>query len=72
MPEIVRIEPPFEVVTPDGKGWAIFIRDPGWCVDDAWTVVLAEGPKAGQAWTYLNPAIRFPTNFTFGVGDARK
>jgi predicted nucleic acid-binding protein len=67
-----RLIPPIEVDTPDGRGWAVFLRDYGWDFDDAWTVVLADGPKVKQAWTYRNSDIRFLDNATFGVGDARK
>jgi hypothetical protein len=67
-----RLIPPIEVDTPDGRGWAIFLRDLSWDTDDYWTVVLCGGPKAKQAWTYPNSDIRFLDNATFGVGDARK
>jgi hypothetical protein len=63
-----RLTPPIEVDTPDGRGWAIFLRDYGWDFDDLWTVVLADGSKAKQAWTYRNSDIRFLDNATFGVG----
>jgi hypothetical protein len=64
----LRLTPPIAVDTPDGRGWAIFLRDYGWDFDDVWTVVLCGGPKAKQAWTYSNSDILFLDNFTFGVG----
>ena len=38
---ILRFEPPIELDTPKGKGWAIFLRDYGFDHDDLWTVIIS-------------------------------
>lgn len=60
-----RLEPPIEVDTPLGRGWAIFLRDYGYDHDDLWTVLIS---ATRQFWTFRNQDIRAVKNYTFGVG----
>ena len=62
----LRLEPPIEVDTPAGRGYAIIWRDYGYDHDDLWTCVIAE---TKQFWTYRNKDIRAVDNVTFGVGQ---
>src|ERR1700722_16738228 len=61
----LRLEPPIEVDTPKGRGWAILFRDYGFDHDDLWTVLISE---TKEYWTFCNPEIRGVDNATFGVG----
>lgn len=54
------------MITPDGKGYAHFLTDYGMEADHLWTVLISEGPKAGQFWSYENPLIRLPDNISLG------
>ena len=63
----LRLEPPIEVETPHGRGYAIIWRDYGYDHDDLWTCVIA---STKQFWTYRNKDIRAVDNVTFGVGVA--
>ena len=63
----LRLEPPIEVETPAGKGWAIIWRDREAADhDDLWERALLAETK--QFWTYRNKDIRAVDNVTFGVG----
>ena len=64
---ILRLEPPIEVHTPQGRGWAMFLRDYGWDHDDLWTCLMAD---TKEFWTFRNKDIRGVDNVTFGVGIA--
>ena len=65
----LRLEPPIEVDTPMGRGWAIIWRDYGYDHDDLWTVAIS---ATKQPWTFRNRDIRFLRNYTFGVGAKDK
>ena len=61
----LRLNPPIEMDTPHGRGWAIFVRDYGYDHDDLWTCVIAE---TKEIWTFRNNQIKVVDNVTFGVG----
>ena len=61
----LRLDPPIEVETPLGRGWAVFIRDYGYDHDDLWTVLIS---STMQFWTFRNKYVRGVKNYTFGVG----
>jgi len=63
---ILQLDPPLDVIGPDGPSLAYFIRDYSPEADDYWTVVPTHGPKAGQFWTYSNSLIRMGDNVTLG------
>jgi hypothetical protein len=48
---ILRLDPPMEVDTPHGRGWAILFRDYGFDYDDLWTVVIND---TREIWTFRN------------------
>ena len=62
---VLRLEPPIEVDTPLGRGWAIIWRDYGYDHEDLWTCLIC---KTMQFWTFRNRDIRGVKNYTFGVG----
>jgi hypothetical protein len=62
---MIRLEPPIEVETPKGRGWAIVLRDYGYDYDDLWTCLISE---TKEFWTFRNKEIKGVDNLTFGVG----
>jgi hypothetical protein len=64
---ILRLEPPVELETPKGRGWAIILRDYGWDHEDLWTCIIAE---TRELWTFKNSQVTATSNFTFDVGVA--
>ena len=60
---IIRLEPPIELETPRGRGWAILFRDYGFDYDDLWTVVIN---ATCEIWTFRNHEVRATKNVTFG------
>lgn len=64
---ILTLEPPIELDTPRGRGWAIIFRDYGHDIDDLWTVVIND---TGEIWTFRNPEVRAVANVTFGRRSA--
>jgi hypothetical protein len=62
---VLRLDPPIEVTTPKGKGWAVIWRDYGFDHDDLWTVLISE---TKEFWTFRNNEVRGADNVTFGIG----
>lgn len=52
---IVQLNPTIPVVTPKGKGYALFVQDMGQEHHLYWTVALDAN---GQIWTFKNPLVR--------------
>lgn len=60
---MLRLEPPYPVHTPLGKGDAIVLIDPGYDMHLQWVVVQE---LTGEIWTWENPEVRAQTNKTSG------
>ena len=60
---VIRLEPPVELDTPKGRGWAILFRDYGFDYDDLWTVVIN---ATCEIWTFRNHEVMATKNVTFG------
>ena len=63
---VLRLNPPIELDTPKGRGWAIIWRDYGFDHDDLWTVLIS---ATKELWTFTNREVRGVDNVTFGVSE---
>lgn len=58
---IVQLNPPIELETPKGKGYAWFVIDYGMENDLYWTVAIHD---TGEIWTFNNKCVRAVKNIT--------
>lgn len=58
---MIRLDPPIEVSTPQGKARAHFLIDYSYEMDLYWVCFLNEN---GECWTFNNKLIRLSPNYT--------
>lgn len=68
---LIQLDPPLPMVTPYGRGIAVFLRDYGLEHDDYWTVIQTDHPHAGELWTWPNRDVRAEANVTIGREQAQ-
>lgn len=65
---ILQLNPPIELETPKGHGYANFLVDRGMDFDNEWIVFL----DSGEIWSFLNRDVRLCKNVTFGRKNVKK
>lgn len=60
---ILQLNPPLELETPKGKGYAWFLIDYGAESDLYWVTAISE---TSEVWTFANHEIRAAKNITLG------
>lgn len=60
---ILQLNPPIELETPKGRGFAWLLIDYGIEHNIMWTVAIH---ATGEIWTYGNPDVRAVKNITIG------
>jgi hypothetical protein len=59
---ILQLSPTIPMVTPKGKGFALFLINPSDEHHLQWVVAQ----DTGEIWTWQNPEVRMQTNITMG------
>lgn len=60
---IIQLNPQIPVVTPKGKGHALFLTDYGLEHDHMWTVAIND---TGELWSFFNRDVKMEKNITIG------
>lgn len=60
---IIQLNPPLELSTPKGKGYAWFLIDYGLEHNLMWVVAITD---TNEIWTFQNPEVRATNNITAG------
>lgn len=61
---LLEFKNPIPVITPLGKGFAIYMRDTGMFENDIWTVCLIE---TGEIKHFLTSQLKIEKNGTFDI-----